>query len=315
MSDQDGGDRPRWEGFPGGVDPVDPLNPASPYGSSADQPTGPVPGWEPAVPPGPAVPVEPAAPAVPVEPADPAAAAEPTPPQFPVQPLVDETAPIPVVVGSTPIDSEGSGLGPRRSRTHAAPQPDTSRYVAIACAAAVVLVGIGFLFVACNNDDATSSGNAAPVVPATGESRSATPSATPTRSASASTSTKPSTSPSARPSSSSSATGEAEPSPKASATATAAAKKQPVVVLNSTAITGLAKRVAADVERGGWTVTKTTNWRGAQPSVTTIYYLPGAKNKASAELFAKKFDVAQAVKPALPGMTSNLTLVLTRDAS
>ena len=73
--------------------------------------------------------------------------------------------------------------------------------------------------------------------------------------------------------------------------------------------------MAADVENGGWTVTKTTNWTGQQPSVSTIYYLPGAKNKASAELFAKKFDVAQAVKPALPGMTSNLTLVLTRDAS
>lgn len=279
MSDQDGGDRPRWEGFPGGVDP--------------DQPAG-----------------------------DPGAAAqppvEPTPaaPQFPVQPMSDETAPIPVV-GTAPIDPSGSGLGPRRSRSQAAaPRRDTSRVIALACAAAVVLVGAGFAFVACNNDDVTPAGTA-PIVPlASPTSVSPTASSTlPSSSAiptsSASTTARPSSSASA------SASGDAEPSPTASSSpsATAAPVKQPVTVLNSTGITGLAKRVAADIENGGWTVTKTANWKGAQPSETTIYYLPGAKNKASAKLFAKKFDVAQAVKPALPGMTSNLTLVLTRDAT
>jgi hypothetical protein len=84
--------------------------------------------------------------------------------------------------------------------------------------------------------------------------------------------------------------------------------------LNSTSINGLAKRVAADVEREGWTVTKTDNWRGEQPSRSTIYYLPGKKNKASAERFEDENSVARDVKPALPGMTANLTLVITRDA-
>jgi hypothetical protein len=83
-----------------------------------------------------------------------------------------------------------------------------------------------------------------------------------------------------------------------------------VVVLNSTSITGLAKRVAAKIEADGWTVTKTGNWTGAKPSRTTIYYLPGAKNKASAVLFAKDFGFVADVQEALPGMTSNLTLVL-----
>jgi len=229
--------------------------------------------------------------------------------------MAEETAPVPIV-GATPVDPDGSGLGPRMSRSHAAARPDTSRYVAFACAAAVLLVGVGFGFVACNNDDVSTTGANAPVVPLTSPTTATpTPSSALTRSSAIPTTatTKPSATTSARPTATSS--GDAEPKPSASATAAAAAKKQPVLVLNSTAITGLAKRVAADVQQGGWTVTKTTNWKGAKPSVSTIYYLPGAKNKASAQLFAKKFDVAQAVKPALPGMTSNLTLVLARDAS
>src|SRR6478735_4718251 len=182
MSDQDGGDRPRWEGFPGGVDPVDPNLPGGapeqpPVDPSADYPTGPVPGW-----PGPA-------------------SAPPAAPQFPVQPMAEETAPVPIV-GATPVDPDGSGLGPRMSRSHAAARPDTSRYVAFACAAAVLLVGVGFGFVACNNDDVSTTGANAPVVPLTSPTTATpTPSSALTRSSAIPTTapTKPSATTSARP--------------------------------------------------------------------------------------------------------------------
>src|SRR5690242_13957359 len=109
MSDQDGGDRPRWEGFPGGVDPAQPpIDPSDPLG---DLP-----------------PVEPAFPAAGAPPVPPAPEAPPVAPQFPIQPVgEDVTAPIPVV-GTAPVDVSGSGLGPRRSRSsQSAPRRDTSR--------------------------------------------------------------------------------------------------------------------------------------------------------------------------------------------
>src|SRR6478735_1136358 len=104
MSEQGGGDgpdRPRWEGFPGGVDPLDPTAPVDPNA------TGPVSGAGGYVP--------------------------PEPPQFPYEQPLDETAEIPLI-GESPLDpmappvaAAASAGGPGRRRAHAAPKPHTSR--------------------------------------------------------------------------------------------------------------------------------------------------------------------------------------------
>ena len=87
-------------------------------------------------------------------------------------------------------------------------------------------------------------------------------------------------------------------------------------MLNSTGITGLAKRVAADVEAGGWTVTKTANWTGARRAVDDDLLPAGRQEQGVGE--AVREEVRRRERRSsrrCPGMTSNLTLVLTRDAA
>jgi len=260
-----------------------------------------------------------------VPPPDPFASEPPTADTTAEIPVVGaDTGPIPVTsdpAAGRPVGPDGETVGPRRARAMSAPKPHTSRYVAIACAVAALLVGAGFAFVALNNDDASSdaSGSLVPVVVPTAPA-SLTNSLLPTESpsvVSSGTASKVAEEPdgSGKNGKKGKKGGSGTSTPKASDEASAAATRQPVVVLNSTSITGMAHRVAATITAGGWTVSKTTNWRGAQPSASTIYYQPGAENKASAQLFKKKFAVAKAIAPALPGMSGPLTLVLTSDAA
>ena len=82
-----------------------------------------------------------------------------------------------------------------------------------------------------------------------------------------------------------------------------------VVVLNQTTRRGLAARVAAALERAGWTVSGVGNFRGVVPS-TTVYHPPGR------ETWARRLarDVGtQRVRPAFSTISdTELTVVLTR---
>lgn len=84
--------------------------------------------------------------------------------------------------------------------------------------------------------------------------------------------------------------------------------KAPAVVLNQTAITGLAAKVAARLKADGWTVTGTANWRGKVVS-TTVYYPVGME--AAAKSLAAELGVDR-IRPRVAGMLTNrLTVVLT----
>lgn len=93
----------------------------------------------------------------------------------------------------------------------------------------------------------------------------------------------------------------------------AKAERVPVLVLNNSRITGLAARWATTIRGKGWTVTRTDNWTRTDLAEPTLFYARG--DKASAERFAKEFDVVEDVRPALSGMGPDLTLVLTSAAS
>jgi hypothetical protein len=85
----------------------------------------------------------------------------------------------------------------------------------------------------------------------------------------------------------------------------------PVVVLNSSRVTGLAARAAAAFRAGGWPVRATGNY-GGRIAVTTVYYPAG--QEAAARAFAARFPAVRRVRPrpaGLPG--SGLTVVVTRD--
>jgi hypothetical protein len=282
----DGTDRSRWGGFPG-AEPGPEQYPAQ------DPPAGGL------------------------GPADP-----PTAPQFPVVPPPDDlTAPIPLVGATYEPPPPSRPRGSHRAAPVAATRDGQAwmRYLTIGGLAAVLVVAALYGFAACTSTDDVQV-PVAPVVASTSPAASPSPSGSPSTSSSASASASPSTSASSSATGSPRASSSASPratGAKPSKTAKPAAKavKQPVVVLNSTGVVGLAKRVADDIRAEGWTVPETANWRGGSVPVTTIYYLPGAKNKASAQLFKKTFDVATVVRPALPGMTSPLVLVLAGDAA
>ncbi|MCW2602563.1 MAG: LytR family transcriptional regulator [Pseudonocardiales bacterium] len=76
--------------------------------------------------------------------------------------------------------------------------------------------------------------------------------------------------------------------PTASAT-TAAPARASVVVLNSTAIAGLASTAAADLTAGGWTVTATDNFDGTSESTAAYYDSADPASKAAASALQAQF--------------------------
>lgn len=85
-----------------------------------------------------------------------------------------------------------------------------------------------------------------------------------------------------------------------------------VVVFNNTPIKGLAGRVSSRVGKAGWKVGATDNWYGTV-SATTVYFPPGKRNKAAAQLLALDLGIAR-IKPADTDSdmsSTNLTLILT----
>jgi cytoskeletal protein RodZ len=91
----------------------------------------------------------------------------------------------------------------------------------------------------------------------------------------------------------------------------AAAVRVPLLVLNSSRITGLATSAKKDFEQAGWTVRGVGNTR-YRASVTTVYYLPG--QEAAARQLVRDVPAVQRMllRPlALPGQ--GLTVVVTRE--
>ena len=79
-----------------------------------------------------------------------------------------------------------------------------------------------------------------------------------------------------------------------------------VNVLNATRTTGLAKQVAARIERKGWDVGAVGNWRTGAAQ-TAVHFPRGHKDEA--ELLAKDLGI-DTVLPSTSGMRSNRLTVL-----
>lgn len=226
----------------------------------------------------------PAVPPTAVPPSRPAPAAEP--PAVPVPPAVPPA--MPPAHGSVPSPEELEAL-----RTDA--PADVPRHRAVLgalLALAGVVLAIGALYLLREED----SGEGPTVALPTSSETSQRPTATSTPS------------PSARPTSTSVPT----PTPVVTTAAPGApAPVVPVTVLNNSRITGLADRSADRFRAGGWPVRATGNYRGGVVAETTVYYAPG--QLASAQRFARQFDIPR-VRPRFAGLPSTgMTVVVTRD--
>jgi LytR cell envelope-related transcriptional attenuator len=103
-----------------------------------------------------------------------------------------------------------------------------------------------------------------------------------------------------------------EPSGNASSSSNAAAKA-PVVVLNGTSTTGLAKRVTDQIKAENWQTKTPGNYAKGVVKKTTVFY-PTEDMKTAAENLQKAFPDIAAVEPSDPTMAKDsLTVVLATD--
>jgi hypothetical protein len=103
-----------------------------------------------------------------------------------------------------------------------------------------------------------------------------------------------------------------EPSGNASSSSNAAAKA-PVVVLNGTSTTGLAKRVTDQIKAENWQTKTPGNYAKGVVKKTTVFY-PTEDMKTAAENLQKAFPDIAAVEPSDPTMAKeSLTVVLATD--
>lgn len=102
----------------------------------------------------------------------------------------------------------------------------------------------------------------------------------------------------------------------ASGTGTAGAARQPLVVLNNTTVTGLAKQAADTFRQGGWTVTRYDNYTNDILS-TCAYYDPSvAGAQAAATALRAQFPAIKRVEPQfaeLAAYNSPIVVILTPD--
>lgn len=102
----------------------------------------------------------------------------------------------------------------------------------------------------------------------------------------------------------------------ATTSASTGAPRMPLVVLNNTTITGLAKRASRTFEQGGWTVTKYSNYTNDILS-TCAYYDPGASGaEAAANALRAQFPGIKRVKPQFSELSawhSPIVVILTPD--
>jgi LytR cell envelope-related transcriptional attenuator len=87
-------------------------------------------------------------------------------------------------------------------------------------------------------------------------------------------------------------------------------KSVPLVVLNNTTTSGLAKEAAQRFERGGWTVTKYDNYSNDIVS-TCAYYDPSVQGaQAAAEALQQQYPTIQRVQPKFSGLDFGPVVVI-----
>jgi hypothetical protein len=93
-------------------------------------------------------------------------------------------------------------------------------------------------------------------------------------------------------------------------------KSVPLIVLNNTTVSGLAKQAAQQFESGGWTVTRSDNYQNEILS-TCAYYDPAVPHaKAAAEALQAQYPAIRRVKPKFPELPAGpVVVVLTPDYS
>ena len=100
----------------------------------------------------------------------------------------------------------------------------------------------------------------------------------------------------------------------AGAGANAVAPTMPLRIYNNSTISGLASTAAADFQRGGWTVSDTTNYPDGIIPTSTVYYRPGTAEQASAQRLADEYGLR--VEPRFEGIqdaSPGLIVIVTRD--
>ncbi len=109
----------------------------------------------------------------------------------------------------------------------------------------------------------------------------------------------------------------ATPEPPAQTSAAPPSQEvMPVTVLNNSALTGLASRVAGELEAGGWPIAELLNYSETQVPVTTVFFTPGEPmEKAAAQALAAQFpEIIGGAKPRFNGLDgSGLTVAAVGD--
>ncbi|WP_312858463.1 LytR C-terminal domain-containing protein [Pseudonocardia pini] len=180
--------------------------------------------------------------------------------------------------------------------------------IGVAVAAAVIgLVSLGTGGGSDQGEDATAAPPTASVAPATPDSNEVpVPSFTPTPTDLATPTTTPA--PVAPPVAADSGVG------ATGGSGSGVAPTIPLRIYNNSTISGLAATAASDFQRGGWTVSDTTNYPDGVIPTSTVYYRPGTGEQASAERLAQEYGLRveprfQGIQDASPG----LIVIVTRD--
>lgn len=90
----------------------------------------------------------------------------------------------------------------------------------------------------------------------------------------------------------------------------------PVTVLNNSSVTGLASRVAAELEAGGWPIAELLNYDETQVPATTVFFTPGntAEEAAAQAMIAQFPEISGGAEPRFAGLDgSGLTLAAVGD--
>ncbi|MCS7478869.1 LytR C-terminal domain-containing protein [Umezawaea endophytica] len=156
-------------------------------------------------------------------------------------------------------------------------------FALLGVALVALVIGVFTLFTGSDGDQTATGSSSSQPPPASGTSSESVAPPASTEPPAATTSAPTTTTETAPPASSAAApTGATTPPPDGQPTVA----KPPVRVYNNSTISGLAARVAEDVERSGWTVAGTGNYSQGQIPTTTVYYRPGTDEEESAKALA-----------------------------
>lgn len=78
----------------------------------------------------------------------------------------------------------------------------------------------------------------------------------------------------------------------------------PVTVLNNSSLIGLASKVAAELEAGGWPIAELLNYSETQVPATTVFFTPGnAAEQAAAQALVSQFpEITGGAEPRFEGL-------------